>query len=394
MNFLPETYDLSHAPRLVKIHDVTLRDGEQTPNVVFKLDERIALAQEMDELGVDRIEFGMPIVSKDIYDAFKEILQMNLKAEIVAFLRAHKDDLNAAVELGVRSVIIEHCVNPYICKYVYGLDHSGTVNRVAEAFKIAKDNGLRAYFMGWDASKAGLDYLHKFYSDLLEKVLPESIIFVDTYGVMTPYAMGYAIKKIKEWFPEIEVEVHNHNGFGLGTANATAAVLAGAACVHTSLLGLGERDGNVPIDEIAMALEILLKIKTNIDLPKLTRISRLAEKISAFKVSGTKPIIGEYFFMKESGVSIHSAEKARKAGLYHGAAFAPELVGKKGFDYVLGKESGVASIRVFLERLGLKAGEDEIKKMLQIVKEESNLVKGTIAEAEFEFIAKRVLGMV
>jgi len=391
MNYLPETYDVTHAPKRVKIHDVTLRDGEQTPNVVFKLDERIKLAQELDELGIDRIEFGMPMVSKDIYAAFKEILQMNLKAEIVAFLRAHKDDLNAAIDLGIKSVIIEHCINPYLCKHIYGLDHSGTVNRVVDAFKIAKENGLKAYFMGWDASKAGLDYLRKFYSDLLDKVVPESIIFVDTYGVMTPYAMGHTIKRIKEWFPEIEVEVHNHNGFGLGTANAIAAVLAGAGCVHTSLLGLGERDGNVPVDEIAMALEILLKIKTNVDLSRLTKISRLAEKISAFKVSGTKPIIGEYFFMKESGVSIHSAEKARQAGLYHGAAFAPELVGKKGFDYVLGKESGIVSIKVFLDRLGLKATKDEMREMLEIVKEESNLVKGTISEAEFEFIANKIL---
>ena len=140
-----------------------------------------------------------------------------------------------------------------------------------------------------------------------------------------------------------------------------------------------------------MALEILLKIKTNVDLSRLTKISRLAEKISAFKVSGTKPIIGEYFFMKESGVSIHSAEKARQAGLYHGAAFAPELVGKKGFDYVLGKESGIVSISVFLDRLGLKASKDEMREMLEIVKEESNLVKGTISEAEFEFIANKIL---
>jgi len=394
MNYLSETYDLSQAQKKVSIHDVTLRDGEQTPHVVFKIDERIKIAQTLSDLGVDRIEFGMPTVSKDIYDAFKEILTMNLNAKIVAFLRAHKDDLNAAIKLGVENVIIEHTVNPYLCKYVYNIDHVATVNRLVEAFKIAEENGLKAHFMGWDASRAGLDYLKRIYSDILDKVSVDSIIFVDTFGVMTPWAMLHTIKTLRAWFPEIKLEVHNHNGFGLGVANAIAAVMGGVSCVHTSLLGLGERDGNVPIDEIAMALEILLKIKTNIDLSQINRVSKLAQKISRFKPSGTKPVTGEYYFMIEPGVTIHAIEKAREAGLGHRAiigAFAPEIIGKKDIEYILGKESGIATIKIYLKRLGLSATEDEMKKILEIVKEQSNIMKGTISEDEFEFIAKDVL---
>ncbi len=390
-NYLPETYDLSQAPKLVSFHDVTLRDGEQTPHVVFKKDERIKIAQELSELGVDRIEFGMPIVSKDIYEAFQEILRMNLKAEIVAFLRAHKDDLKTAVDLGVKSVIIEHNINPYVCKHIYDLDHRRTINRIVEAFKIAKDNGLKAYFMGWDASRVSLPYLRRLYGELLEQVAPTSIIFVDTFGVMTPPAMGYTFRTLRSWFPNIPFEVHNHNGFGLGTANAMAAVMSGATCVHTSLLGLGERDGNVSIDEIAMALEILMKVKTPIKLDQLTRITKLAEQISHFKLSGTKPIVGDYYFMKEPGVSIHSAEKAKQAGFFHGAAFAPQVIGKRGYEYLLGKESGLNSIRVFLNRLGLEASQEEMKKILEVVKEEANILKGTISEVEFEFIARKII---
>lgn len=395
MNYLPETYDLSQASKKILIHDVTLRDGEQTPHVVFKLDERIKIAQILADLGVDRIEFGMPTVSKDIYDAFKEVLTMNLKTEIVAFLRAHKDDLNAAIKLGVKSVIIEHTVNPYLCKYVYNVDHAATVSRVVEAFKIARENGLKAYFMGWDASRAGLNYLKKIYSDILDKSSPDSIIFVDTFGVMTPWAMLHTIRTLRGWFPGVRFEIHNHNGFGLGVGNAVAAVLGGVSCVHTSLLGLGERDGNIPIDEIAMALEILLKIKTNIDLSQLARVTKLAEQISKHKTSGTKAITGDYYFMMEPGVTIHAVETAQKAGLGSRAiigAFAPEIIGKKDYEYILGKESGVATIRIFLKRLGLEATEEEMRKMLEMVKDESNIVKGTISESEFEFIAKKVLG--
>jgi methanogen homocitrate synthase len=394
MDYLPETYDISQAPAKVLIHDVTLRDGEQTPGVVFKLDERIKIAQILSELGVDRIEFGMPLVSKDIYEAFKVVLTMNLKAEIVAFLRAHKDDLKSAISLGVKSVIIEHVTNPYLCKYVYKLDHAGTVNRIVDAFKIAKDNGLKAYFMGWDASRAGLPYLKRLYSDILDKVVPESIIFVDTFGVMTPWAVGYTLKTLREWFPKMKFEIHNHNGFGLGIANALAAVRSGASCVHTSLLGLGERDGNLAIDEVAMALEIMMKVKTNIDLSQLARVTQLAEQISRFKTAGTKPITGDFYFKMEPGVTIHAVEMAQQAGLGSRCiigAFAPEVIGKKGYEYILGKESGIRIIKIFLDRLGLKATEEQMKEMLEIVKEESNIVKGNISESEFEHIARGVL---
>lgn len=394
MNYLTETYEMSNVQKKISIHDVTLRDGEQTPHVVFKLDERLQIAKALSELGVDRIEFGMPTVSKDIYEAFKEVLTMDLRAEIVAFLRAHPDDLKAAIELGVKSVIIEHTVNPYLCKYVYNVDHAATVKRIVDAFKIAKENGLKAYFMGWDASRAGLDYLKKIYSDILDKVTPDALIFVDTFGVMTPWAMLHTVKTIRGWFPELQVEVHNHNGFGLGMANAMAAVLGGVSCVHSSLLGLGERDGNIAIDEIAVALEILLKVKTNIDLSKLNRICKLARQISRFSPSGTKPVTGDYYFMMEPGVTIHAIEKAREAGLGRRAiigAFAPEIIGKKDVEYLLGKESGVATIKVFLDRLGLKATDEQMRKMLEIVKEESNIIKGVISEEEFEFIAKKVL---
>ena len=186
MNYLSETYDMSNAREKISIHDVTLRDGEQTPHVVFKMDERLQIAKALSDLGVYRIEFGMPTVSKDIYEAFKEVLTMNLKSEIVAFLRAHPDDLKAAIELGVRSVIIEHTVNPYLCKHIYNVDHAATVKRVVDAFKIAKENDIKAYFMGWDASRAGLEYLKKIYSDIMDKVSPDALIFVDTFGVMTP----------------------------------------------------------------------------------------------------------------------------------------------------------------------------------------------------------------
>lgn len=393
MNFLGETVDKSEVQPKVEIHDVTLRDGEQTPGVVFTAEERIAVAQALNDLGVDRIEFGMPVVAKDIYEAFQEVLRMDFDSEIIAFLRAHPDDIRSASDLGCKSVIIEHNVNPYFCKQVYGLTHDETVERMVETFKDAQAAGLKARLMGWDASRTTLEYLERLYKEICEQVVPDSIIFVDTFGVLTPAATAHAIRSFRSWFPETPIELHNHNGFGLGMANLTAAVLAGASCVHGALLGLGERDGNIPIDEIAMALELLYKIPTSVDLSQISRVCELAQRISGYKNQGTKPITGDFYFQLQAGVVIHAVEKIAEGGLgtRTWAAFAPEVIGKSDYEYLLSKVSGVRTIRMYLKELGLEATHEQMTEMLEIVKETSNLVKGVISLEEFGFIARDYL---
>jgi len=393
MNFIPEAMDTSDIQDQVLVHDVSLRDGEQTPGVAFTTRDRLELARVLSELGVDRIEFGMPIASKDSYEAFEEVLKMNLQAEIVSFCRAHPDDLDLTIKLGCKTAIIEHIVNPYMLKHVYHLDHQATVDRCVGALKLARENDIKASFMGWDASRTSLDYLKRLYTDILDQTEVESLVFVDTFGVMNPWSLHHTIKTIRSWFPGLKVEIHNHNGFGLGNANVMAAVLAGVSCVHGAILGLGERDGNIPIDEIAMMMALQLKKPTNIDLSQLYRVTKLAEQITRFKPSGTKPVTGDYYFQMEAGISIHAIEMARKAGLGDRvwAAFSPEMIGKKGYEYLLGKANGTGSIKIFMEKLGIDASDDQMKEILQIVKDRSNLVKGNVSEVEFEYLVRKYL---
>jgi methanogen homocitrate synthase len=320
-------------------------------------------------------------------------LSMDFTSEIVAFLRAHPDDIKSAVDLGCKSCIIEHNVNPYFCKSVYELTHEQTVERMINTFKDAKDAGLTARLMGWDASRTTLEYLKRLYSEILEEVTPDSLIFVDTFGVLTPAAMGHSIKCFREWFPGVPIEVHNHNGFGLGMANAMAAVLAGASCVHGAIQGLGERDGNIPIDEIAMAMKLLYDIPTNIDLSQLSRVAHLSQRITGFKNQGTKPITGDFYFQLQAGVVIHAVQKIAEAGLGDRtwAAFAPEMIGKSGYEFLLSKMSGIRTVAMFCEQLGIEATKAQMADMLEIVKEQSNLVKGHISLEEFGFIARKYM---
>jgi isopropylmalate/homocitrate/citramalate synthase len=141
-----------------------------------------------------------------------------------------------------------------------------------------------------------------------------------------------------------------------------------------------------------MALQVLMKIKTNIDLSQLSKISKLTEKISKFTPSGTKPITGDYYFMKPIGTAMHAEEKSLAAGYFIGAAFAPEIIGKSGYEYPLAKTNGTRHIRYHLDRLGLKASDGEMKEMLEIVKEDANITKSLISESEFALIARKVLG--
>jgi isopropylmalate/homocitrate/citramalate synthase len=172
-----------------------------------------------------------------------------------------------------------------------------------------------------------------------------------------------------------------------------AAILAGASCVHGALLGLGERDGNIPIDEIAMALELLYNIPTNIDLSQLSRVCHLAQRITGYKNQGTKPITGDFYFQLQAGVVIHAVQKIAEAGLGDRtwAAFAPEVIGKSDYEFLLSKMSGIRTIAMFLEQLGIKASKEQMVAMLELAKEQSNLVKGSISLEEFGFIARNYL---
>src|SRR6266536_2276577 len=135
-------------PDQVGIHDVTLRDGEQTPGVVFRRDERVAIAQALAELGVARIEVGMPAVSPEVAAGCAAVAELGLDSELVGFARALPGDVEACAAAGLPTVIVEHTVNPYLCKYVYDVDRAELLSRLEESFGAARSLGLRPIFMG------------------------------------------------------------------------------------------------------------------------------------------------------------------------------------------------------------------------------------------------------
>lgn len=388
MNFDPEIQE--SLPERIRIHDVTLRDGEQTPGVVYRNEERLAVAQALDDLGVDRIEVGMPIISSEVAQGCAQVNKLGLKAELVGFARAHPRDIEVCAETGFGTVIIEHTVNPHLCKHVYNVDRSQLLERLSESFAESRRQGLKPIFMGWDFFRCTLDYLLDLYDELVPRIHPEALVLVDTFGVATPRAVQKAFEVFKDRYGTLELEFHNHDDFGQALGAVVAAVQGGASVVHTSMNGLGERTGNAPTEQVVAAMEMLLGVDTGIRMKRLVSTSRLVEEVSKVSIPFNAPIVGRRIFEIETGVAVHSAEKLQGQGIRPTRTFVPEVVGQPDIAILLGAGSGSVSIQYHLKRLGVELSTEGAKKVLDEVKRESTIRKSLLDEETFRQIVAGV----
>ena len=376
------------------IHDVTLRDGEQTFGVAFSPDERVRIAEALDELRVPRIEVGMPPASRDILEGIKRVVQRNLNAEIVSFIRTLKDDIDMSVDCGVKTVILEHITNPYACEAGYGLDKAQVIDRIVSSVLYSKEKGLKTIFMGWDLTRGDdLDFIKDIYTTLVRDSQPDGIVLVDTFGVALPATIRFLFRKVREWIPNVPLEFHTHNEFGLANAGILEALAEGATVIHTAINGLGERTGNAATEEVAAMLEILAGVKTGLRLDRLMDASLLVENISGRKVPSNKPLVGRGLFDNETGIAVDLHRKLQKAGFHITVQpFLPHLVGQDPVRLVLGKNSGAATIEYFLDKFGLEATEEQVKQITDRVKWEGRLQRALLTESQFTKICEEVIG--
>lgn len=377
----------------IYIHDVTLRDGEQAPGVCFTVDERLRIGRALSELGVKRIEAGLPTVSEQVAESITKLVSMNLDAEVVAFARAHPADIEASLKCGVGSIVVEHTVNPYLCRHAYGLDENRLLDRLIGAVSRAKSEGLHTTFMGWDFFRSPLEFTKRIYTAVVESAKPDAIVLVDTFGVATPLTVYQVVGEFRRMFPSTMLEFHCHNEFGWATGAAISAIAAGADGVHSAINALGERTGNLATEEIAVALDVLFGVSTGVRIDKLAEICTLVADISGISIHGNKPIMGERVFQVESGVVTDVYAKMASAGVKPAMTpYLPEIVGRAPMNYVLGKGSGRATIRYFLEKHGLSATDSQADTILSRVKEKAYEKNPLVTEDEFLTIVSAVLG--
>ncbi len=359
----------------VGLYDTTLRDGEQTVGVVFDPERKLELARAIDSLGIERIEAGFPRTSQDDWDAVKLIADARLEAEVWGFSRAVAADVEALVELGVGASVIE---SPISDAKLAALDVSreAMLERIRAAVSFAADHGITVAYFGVDGTRAELGFFRQAYETAIDAGAKEAVV-VDTLGIASPEAVGELVGRTREWLgPDVPIHFHGHNDFGLATAAAAAAVRAGAAWIQGTVNGMGERGGNANLLEVALALDALYGVSTNLRLDRAREVSRLVRERSGYELEPWKPLVGENLFRRESGAV---------ASQFHDPPaiepYSSELVGAER-SVVLGKKSGLDSIRIACERLELDVPEERWPELLAKVKALGAEKRGLVTDDE------------
>ena len=262
-NYSPEATQGMHFPDQIRIHDVTLRDGEQQTGIVFRRQEKVEIAKKLASAGVHRIEAGMPAVSSEDEAAIKEIVDLGLSSEIFSFARCMPADVKLAKECGVKGIITEIPSSEHIIKHAYGKTLDWAIKSSIETTLAAKEAGLYTVFFTIDSTRSELNQ----YLELMERVATEghmdSMTLADSFGVCTPQGIEMVVSKLKERFQQ-PIEIHCHEDFGLGVANTIAALANGASVAHVTVSATGERAGNVPLEDTVMALRTLYGVDVGV----------------------------------------------------------------------------------------------------------------------------------
>lgn len=390
-NFVDEVRSAFSFPPKVRLHDVSLRDGEQQAGITFTKDDKIRIAEKLAEVGVHRIEAGMPAVSPQDEAAVKELAKRDLGPEIFAFSRCMVEDVKRAVDCGVKGIVIEIPSSDHMIQYAYRWPLEKAIELSIEATSFARDNGLYTVFFPIDASRAPINW----FLDLIQRVAREghmdALAVVDTFGGLAPSTVPYLIRKIKERIDK-PLEAHFHDDFGMAAANTILALASGCEVAHTTVSAIGERAGNAPYEDVAMGLLLLYGVDLGLKTEKLYETSKLVQSLAGVNVRPNRSVTGDMLFKVESGIIAGWLKNVGREHLLEATPYLPSLVGQTGPEVVLGKNSGLPSVELWLDRLGLKATEEEETLILEKVKEKAFDQKGLLTEVDFVQIVRLVKG--
>lgn len=346
----------------VVLHDTTLRDGEQTAGVCFTLQERVAIAKALAVAGVTEIEAGIPAMGEQERVAIRTLGELNLPLRMTAWCRMHNDDLQAALECNVCAVNLSVSVSDQQIKHKLRRDRAWVLAESSRLIREAVDHGMSVSLGGEDSSRADVDFICQLI-EVAERAGASRFRFADTLGVLDPFATFEVFQKLRS-NTGIELEIHAHNDLGMATANSLAAVRGGATHVSTTVNGLGERAGNAPLEEVAVALLHSGQHKTGIDLRNLGGLSTLVAEASGRPLAVNKAIVGSAIFTHESGIHVSGLLRDRKNYEF----IDPEDFGRS-HQIVLGKHSGTATVQWAFADLGVELNNDQARRILVRVRQ-------------------------
>lgn len=370
----------------MEILDTTLREGEQTPGVTFSNEEKLEIADLLDQFGVDIIEIGHPTVSEDLREACKKLSNQDFNSETLGHARARNDDINDVIDVGAEWVGIFLGTSDISLKHNTNLTKEQTLEKIKEIIIYAKDHGLKVRYTPEDATRTDWNYLSKVL-EVAEDAGADRISIADTVGTMTPVKMSNLIGKVTDHV-DIPIHVHCHNDYGMAVANSLAGFRGGAHLIDVAVNGLGERTGIARTSPVTVALKRLYDIDKGWDFELLPKIAKKVGRYSGVFNSEQAPIVGEYAFSHKAGV--HTKAVIENPKTYE--AIPPEIVNKKR-EIVIDKYTGRTAVKKRLEEMGIELEEEKLIEIVKKVKEESGKGKRKFTDVDLLEIADDILDL-
>lgn len=351
MNFADKIY----------IFDTTLRDGEQTPGVALTVDEKIQIAQKLNNLGVDKIEVGFPASSNGEIESARKINDLDLQSTLVGLARSLKSDIDAVLDSDLGYIHTFIGTSPLHRDFKLKKSKEEIIDSAVSAVEYAKDHGLTVEFSAEDATRTERDFLLEVFSHVSD-AKADFLDVPDTVGVLTPLESRELITDLKNKL-KTPISVHFHNDFGLATANSLAAIECGADQAHVTVNGLGERTGNCSLEELVMTLKVAYGIDLGLDTTRLYSLSNLVGRLTGVKMPVNKPIVGDNAFAHESGIHVHGI--LNNSSTYE--PMSPEMVGHSR-RIVLGKHTGANSLKSKLKEYHIDLNDDQFDSVFSQIK--------------------------
>jgi len=353
----PETDSLDELGD-VQFLDTTLRDGEQAPGVSLTPEEKARIARKLDAAAIDVIEAGSACTGSGERETISRVTELDLDATVTSFCRGIQRDIDLAIDCDVDGInLVVPASDRHITEKV-GVSREENVDSTAELVEYATDHGLWVEVIGEDGSRADTDYLEELMGASLDAGA-DRVCYADTVGHATPDRTLECVTRLTDLGP---TSTHTHDDLGLAVTNALVSVAAGADMVHGTINGIGERAGNVALEEVAIALDHGYGVET-MRLTEVHELAQLIAKLSGIPLAPNKAVVGQNAFTHESG--IHTDGTLKDDAMYE--PYPPEKVGRER-RLALGKHAGRAGVEAALEEHDVTVDDDQLDEIVSRVK--------------------------